>query len=207
MFNLTRRAIAGLAIAIASGVFAEANGKEAPTVADPTLKKKLDTIFKDHMDAELAGDLDKTLATMAPNPHLVTIPTMVGGQGPNGVRTFYSRRLIGQFFPPDVKFETISRTYSEDRLVDELIISFTHTTTIDWMLPGVKPTGKPVETVFVVIVGIAGDKVSYEHIMWDQANVLVQIGLLDPKGLPVVGAGAAAKLRNPSLPDPFFKEG
>ena len=58
-----------------------------------------------------------------------------------------------------------------------------------------------------MIVGIAGDKVSYEHIMWDQANVLVQIGLLDPKGLPVVGAGAAAKLRNPSLPDPFFKEG
>ena len=70
-----------------------------------------------------------------------------------------------------------------------------------------KPTGKRVETVFVVIVGIEGDKVSYEHIMWDQANVLVQIGLLDPTGLPVTGAGAAAKLRNPSIPDPFFKEG
>jgi carboxymethylenebutenolidase len=123
------------------------------------------------------------------------------------VRTFYAKRLIGQFFPPDVKFESISRTYSEERLVDELIISFTHTTVIDWMLPGVKPTGKRVETVFVVIVGIEGDKVSYEHIMWDQANVLVQIGLLDPAGLPVTGAGAAAKLRNPSLPDPFFKEG
>ena len=171
------------------------------------LEAKLDAIFAAHMNAELAGDLDTTLATMAPNPHLVNVPTMVGGQGPHGVRTFYAKRLIGQFFPADVNFETISRTYSEERLIDELIISFTHTSRIDWMLPGVEPTGKRVEAVFVVIVGIEGDKVSYEHIMWDQASVLVQIGLLDPAGLPVTGAGAAAKLRNPALPDPFFNEG
>ncbi|MCF6225594.1 MAG: hypothetical protein L3J22_04735 [Xanthomonadales bacterium] len=152
----------------------------------------------------MAGDLDQTLATMAPNPHLLNMPTMVGGQGPQSVRRFYSERLIGQFFPPDVKFETISRTYSEERLVDELIISFTHTIKMDHMLPGVEPTGKRVETV---IVGIEGDKVFYEHILWDQASVLVQLGLLDPTGLPVVGASAAAKLRNPALPDPFFNEG
>jgi carboxymethylenebutenolidase len=176
-------------------------------MADPTLTDKIDTIFGAHMEAELAGDLDKTLATMSPNPHIVNVPTMVGGQGAGAVRTFYAKRLIGQFFPPDVKFETISRTYSEERLVDELIISFTHTTTIDWMLPNIKPTGKHVEAVFVVIVGIDEGKVTYEHIMWDQANVLVQIGLLDPAGLPVTGAGAAAKLRNPSVPDPFFNEG
>lgn len=173
----------------------------------PDLKAKLDAIFNAHMEAELAGDLDQTLATMAPNPHLVNVPTMVGGQGPQGVRAFYAKRLIGQFFPPDVTFETISRTYSEDRLIDELIISFTHTRKMDWMLPGVEPTGKKVEAVFVVIVGIEGDKVSHEHILWDQASVLVQIGLLDPTGLPVTGAGAAAKLRNPALPDPFFNEG
>jgi carboxymethylenebutenolidase len=188
-------------------VMAGARAQGVPIVTDPTLVQKLDAVFNAHMDAELAGDLDTTLATMSPNPHLVNVPTMVGGEGPNGVRTFYSKRLIGQFFPPDVTFESISRTHSEERLVDELIISFTHTTVIDWMLPGVKPTGKRVETVFVVIVGIEGDKVSYEHIMWDQANVLVQIGLLDPTGLPVTGAGAAAKLRNPALPDPFFQEG
>ena len=207
MADLKRRKLAGLATAMAGSVMAGTNAQGAPILTDPILMKKLDAVFNMHLDAELAGDLDKTLATMSPNPHLVNIPTMVGGQGPNGVRTFYSKRLIGQFFPPDVKFESISRTYSEERLVDELIISFTHTTVIDWMLPRVKPTGKRVETVFVVIVGIEGDKVSYEHIMWDQANVLVQIGLLDPTGLPVTGAGAAAKLRNPSIPDPFFKEG
>jgi carboxymethylenebutenolidase len=116
----------------------------APSVADPNLIKTLDAVFGAHMDAELAGDLDQTLATMVPNPHLVCVPTMVGGQGREGVRRFYANRLIGQFFPPDVKFETISRTYSSERLVDELIISFTHTTMIDWMLPGIKPTGKPV---------------------------------------------------------------
>ncbi len=176
-------------------------------MSTPSVQAKLDAIFGAHMNAELAGDLDQTLATMAPNPHLVNVPTMVGGQGPRGVRTFYAKRLIGQFFPPDVMFERVSRTYTEERLIDELIISFTHTRTIDWMLPGVEPTGKRVEAVFVVIVGIEGDKVSYEHIVWDQASVLVQIGLLDPTGLPVTGAGAVAKLRNPALPDPFFNEG
>ena len=174
---------------------------------DFELIRRLDTIFNAHMDAELAGDLDRTLATMSANPHLVNVPTMVGGRGPAAVRTFYGKRLIGQFFPPDVRFETLSRTYSEERLIDELIISFTHTSPIDWMLPGVAPTGRKVEVAFVVIVGIEGDKVSYEHIHWDQANVLVQIGLLDPTGLPVTGAGAAAKLRNPGLADPFFGEG
>ncbi len=175
-------------------------------MSDPDMQQKLDAIFGAHMDAELAGELDRTLATMAPNPHLVNVPTMVGGQGAQGVRAFYANRLIGQFFPPDVVFETISRTYSEERLIDELIISFTHTSKMDWMLPGVEPTGKRVEVVFVVIVGIEGDKVAYEHIMWDQANVLVQIGLLDPTGLPLTGSGAAAKLRNPALKDPFFNE-
>ena len=112
-----------------------------------------------------------------------------------------------QFFPPDVQFETLSRTRSPERLVDELIISFTHTIEMDHILPGVKPTGKFVEAAFVVIVGIDNGKVSYEHIHWDQANLLVQLGLIDPTGLPVSGAGAVAKLRNPSLSDPFFGEG
>jgi carboxymethylenebutenolidase len=170
------------------------------------LPEALDAIFGAHMDAELSGDLEATMATMSPTPHLVNVPTMVGGGDAAGVRNFYTRRLIGQFFPPDVEFTTVSRTYSAERLIDELVISFTHTHTMDWMLPGVEPTGKRVEVVFVVIVGIDGDTVEYEHIYWDQANVLVQIGLLDPTNLPVVGAGAARKLLDPTIPDPFFGE-
>ena len=175
------------------------------TVADE-LAERMGALFGQHMEAEIAGDLDRTIETMSPHPHLVNVPTMVGGSGREGVRRFYANRLIGQFFPPDVQFTTISRTCSPERLVDEMIIEFTHTHRIDWMLPGVEPTGRRVEVAFVVIVGIEGDKVAYEHIHWDQATVLVQIGLLDPAKLPVVGAGTVAKLRDPSLPDPFFGE-
>ena len=170
------------------------------------LRDHLDEIFGKHMEAELEGDLDKTMATMSPDPHLVNVPTMVGGKGQTGVRRFYANRLIGQFFPPDVVFETISSTYSPERLVSELIISFTHTMEMDHILPGVKPTGKHAQVVFVVIVGFEDGKVAYEHIHWDQANLLVQLGLIDPTGLPLTGAGAAAKLRDPSRPDPFFNE-
>jgi carboxymethylenebutenolidase len=119
---------------------------------------------------------------------------MIGGEGPEGVRRFYRDFLIGQFFPPDATFETISRTHGDGRLVDELVITFTHTRKIDWMLPDVSPTNRRVSVVFVVIVGVKGDEVDYEHIYWDQASVLQQIGLLDAKGLPVAGAEAAAKL-------------
>ena len=164
----------------------------------------MDAIFAEHMDAELAGDLDQTLATMSADPHLVNVPTMVGGSGREGVRDFYAKHLIGQFFPPDVEFTPVSRTHGENRLVDELLISFTHTTTIDWMLPGIEPTGRRVVVGFVVIVGVEDGKVSYEHIYWDQATVLVQIGLLDPTGLPVAGADAAAMVVDPTTPGPHF---
>ena len=94
----------------------------------------------------------------------------------------------------------VSRTVGENQIVEEMVISFTHTTEIDWMLPGVKPTGKPVEAAFVVVVGVKDGKVSHEHIYWDQAGVLVQIGLLDPAGLPVAGAESARKVLDPKLP-------
>jgi carboxymethylenebutenolidase len=164
----------------------------------------MEAIFAEHMDAETGGDLETTLATMSSEPHLVNVPTMVGGAGRDGVRDFYADHLIGQFFPPDVEFTPVSRTYGEDRLVDEIVISFTHTIVIDWMLPNVEPTGKRVSVAFVVIVGVDDGKISYEHIYWDQATVLVQIGLLDPTGLPVVGAQATAQLLDPTIRGPHF---
>ena len=71
---------------------------------------------------------------------------------------------------------------------------------IDWMLPEIPPTGKVVEMAVVVVVGFKDGKISHEHIYWDQASVLVQIGLLDPSGLPVVGAESARRILNPKLP-------
>ena len=126
-------------------------------------------LFQKHMDAELAGDLDTTMATMTDNPHLNHVPTMAGGVGRDGVRAFYRDHLVGKFFPPDVKITPVSRTVGESQIVEELFISFTHTTAIDWLLPGVAPTGKPVQMVVAAIVGFKDGKISHEHIYWDQA--------------------------------------
>ncbi len=164
-----------------------------------TGQQAMEKLFNTHMDAELAGDLETTMATMTDDPHLVNLPSMVGGVGRDGVRAFYASHLVGKFFPPDVEFTQVSRTYGDTRLVDEQIISFTHTQEIEWMLPGLAPTGRKVSAAFVVIVGIEGGKVAYEHIYWDQASVLVQLGLLDPAGLPVAGREAAAQLLNPAV--------
>ena len=157
-------------------------------------------LFQKHGGAELNGDLATTMDTMTDSPHLNHVPTMAGGVGRDGVHAFYRDHLVGKFFPPDVKMDNLSRTVGTDQIVEELAISFTHTTAIDWLLPGVAPTGKPVELVVVVIVGFKDGKISHEHIYWDQASVLVQIGLLDPKGLPVSGAEVARKVVNPQLP-------
>ncbi len=99
--------------------------------------------------------------------------------------------------PPDTEIAPISRTIGEDTIVDEFIFQFTHTIEMDWMLPGVAPTGRRVEIPFVVIVHFEGDKLAHEHIYWDQASVLAQVGLLDPTGLPVAGVETAGKVRDP----------
>lgn len=140
------------------------------------------------------------MATMTADPHLTNVPSLMGGVGAEGVRRFYRNHLVGKFFPPDVEMIDVSRTVGADQIVDELIIRFTHTTEIEWMLPGVAPTGKRVEVAFVVVVGVEDGKISHEHIYWDQASVLVQLGLLDPTGLPVCGAESARKVLDPSLP-------
>ena len=159
-----------------------------------TTPEQMDALFDQHMEAELSSDLDKTMATMSANPHILNGPSLRGGEGQDAVRQFYANDLIGQFFPPDVSFKSISRTHGENRLVDELVISFTHTQKMNHILPGVAPTGKPVSVIFVVIVGFEEGKVEYEHIYWDQASILKQIGLIDGTGLPISGAESAQQL-------------
>jgi carboxymethylenebutenolidase len=183
---------AAVAGSLPSDVHAQGNNAMTP--------QAMIDLFQKHVNAELAGDLDTTMATMNDNPHLNHVPTMAGGVGRDGVRAFYRDHLVGKFFPPDVKMTTISRTVGESQIAEEISISFTHTTAIDWLLPGVAPTGKRVEMAVVVIVGFKDGKISHEHIYWDQAGVLVQAGLIDPRALPVTGAESARKVVDPSLP-------
>lgn len=158
-------------------------------------KQVLLDAFQKHVDAELRKDLKTTLATMTANPHINNIPTVIGGIGLEGVKNFYSSFILtGKFFPSDTEMVPISRTIDEYQLVDEIIFKFTHNTEIGWMLPNIKPTGKRVEIPLVVIVGFSEGKVTHEHIYWDQASVLVQIGLLNPAGLPVKGVETAKKM-------------
>lgn len=158
-------------------------------------KQVLLDAFQKHVDAELRKDLDATLGTMTSNPHINNIPTLIGGEGLEGVRDFYSSLIpVGKFFPSDTEMTPVSRTIDERQLVDELIFKFTHTSEIGWMLPNIKPTGKRVEIPLVVIVGFEHGKVTHEHIYWDQASVLVQIGLLNPANLPVHGIETAERM-------------
>jgi carboxymethylenebutenolidase len=144
-------------------------------------------------------DLDSTMATMVAEPYVNHVPTMTGGVGQSQLRRFYKNHFIGQN-PPDTALTLVSRTVGTDSLVDEMIFSFTHTCEVDWMLPGVAPTGRRVEIPLVAIVKFEGGKLAHEHIYWDQASVLAQIGALDPAGLPVAGLGTAAKVLDKTLP-------
>src|SRR6202163_1269590 len=102
--------------------------------------------------------------------------------------------------PPDTEMTPVSRTIGEDQLVDEMVFKFTHTIRMDWMLPAIPPTGKRVEVPLVAIVRFRDGKLAHEHIYWDQASVLVQIGLIDPAKLPVAGVATAKKLVDETLP-------
>ena len=122
-------------------------------------------LLEQHVNAGLRGDLATTMSTMTDAPHLLNIPNMMGGDDYAGVKRFYENHLVGKFFPPDVEMHRISLT-----------------------------VGKKVEVGLVVIVGVKDKKVAHEHIYWDQASVLNQVGLLDSKDLPICGSESTQKL-------------
>ena len=161
---------------------------------------RLQELWEEHIRCEFSTrNTEDTLVTMVDDAYVNHIPVMTGGVGQDQLREFYSRRFIPQM-PPDTEMTPVSRTIGEDQIVDEMVFKFTHTIPMDWMLPGIPPTGKRVEVPLVAIVRVRDGKLAHEHIYWDQASVLVQIGLLDPARLPVVGIESARKVLDPSLP-------
>ena len=163
-------------------------------------QQRLSELWEEHVRYEFSTrNTDDTLATMVDDAYVNHIPVLTGGSGRDELREFYSKRFIPQM-PPDTEMTPVSRTIGEDQIVDEMIFKFTHTILMDWMLPGIPPTGKRVEVPLVAIVRFREGKLAHEHIYWDQASVLVQIGLLDPAKLPVAGVESARKVLDPSLP-------
>ena len=156
-----------------------------------------DHLWEEHCKQEFTSrDVEATLDTMVDDAYVNHIPVLTGGVGKPALRTFYARDFIPSM-PPDTTLTPLSRTVGQDQLVDEMIFSFTHTQEMPWMLPGVAPTNRRVEIPLVAIVRFRDGKLAHEHIYWDQASVLKQIGLLTDESLPVRGVETARKVLNP----------
>jgi carboxymethylenebutenolidase len=155
----------------------------------------LGDVFDKHVKHEFDDhDVDATMKTMVKEPIVHHVPTMTGGIGFDQVFHFYKTQFVGKM-PNDTKIKRISRTIGKDQVVDELILCFTQSTEIPFMLPGIAPTRKYVELPLVVVMKFKGNRIVHEHIYWDQASLLAQIGLLDTTKLPITGIEQSRKLQ------------
>ena len=168
------------------------------TVLTPD-EQRLNDAWEKHLSTEFgAHSADEAIATMVANPRVNQVPVMIGGDGREELHHFYAKHFLPQI-PPNTEMILVSRTIGQGRLVEEMVFRFTHTIPMDWMLPGISPTGKRVEVAMLVVVQFDGDKLAHEHLYWDQASVLMQLGLLPSEGLPVVGAEGARSVLDRSI--------
>jgi carboxymethylenebutenolidase len=163
-------------------------------------ERHLIELWERHMRYEfLDRDATATVATMSRENYVNHVPVLTGGRGAEEMFEFYARHFIPKM-PPDTKIIPVCRTVGQGRIVDEMIFKFTHDIEMDWMLPGVPATGRRVEVPLVVVVQLRGEEIVWERIYWDQASVLVQLGLLDSSRWPVAGMETAHKVLDASLP-------
>ncbi len=162
-------------------------------------EKAMIEIWDAHTSAEFEHkDADAAIATMTDHPVLIHVPVGTGATGKSALRKFYAEIFIPQT-PPDIELQLLTRSVGQNRIIDEFILRFTHTVRMDWFAPGIEPTGRQLIVPHVGIISFEGGKISSEHIYWDQATVLAQIGLLNDK-LPVIGATQSDRLLNAEAP-------
>jgi carboxymethylenebutenolidase len=162
--------------------------------------QRLIEAWENHIRCEFADrDAAATVATMADDNYVNHVPVMTGGRGREEMLAFYGQHFIPKM-PADTRLTPVCRTVGQGRVVDEMIFAFTHDIEMDWMLPGIPPTGRRVEVPLVVVVQLGAGQIVCERIYWDQASVLVQLGLLDASGLPVAGGESARKVLDPGQP-------
>ena len=154
----------------------------------PRHQAMLDT-WQRHTHAEFVlKDADAALATMTEDPYVLCVPCGTGGSGRAGVRAFYADQFLTSV-PADFELTPVSQTFGDDRIVEEFVVRFTHSVDMSWMLPGVSPTHRRAEFGFVAVIQFQAGKIAHEHLYWDQATVLSQLGVLDH---PVAAAGRAS---------------
>jgi carboxymethylenebutenolidase len=140
--------------------------------------KELEKLWADHLEGEfVTKDVEATLSTMVEDASVNHVPVNTGGRGKEQLRAFYRDDFIPSW-PDDLRMTVLNRVVGDGQLVEELRLQFTHSRRMDWFLPGVAPTNRPVDVHFVVVVQFRGDKLACERIYWDQATVLRQVGLL-----------------------------
>jgi carboxymethylenebutenolidase len=160
----------------------------------------LGAVFDAHMSAEFElRDADKAMETMTDAPSLTHVPVVTGARGKDALRDFYRDHFVGKW-PSDLSVERISRTTTDNMVIDEFIVRFTHDIVMDAILPGLAPTGRRVELPHVAVVGFENGKIAFERIYWDQGSMLVQLGLIDVDRLPLVGSQQAAALLHEDYP-------
>ncbi|KXT16071.1 hypothetical protein AC579_7112 [Pseudocercospora musae] len=176
------------------------------------IENDIEAVRDHHVKHLHSGQEEKALKQIRPYGHVINTPTLTGGIGCEDLEEFYTNFFTPIPSNPDksLQLRLLSRTIGTDRIVDELYLSLTHSQTIDWLLPGIPPTGKRIEIAVVSIFHVRGERLESEHVYWDQASVLVQAGLLDPKvvpghlkkkgvsQLPVVGAEGARAIKRGS---------
>ena len=163
-------------------------------------------LFEEHVRHEFeTRDVDATMATMIEEPYVNHVPTLAGGVGHDMLKRFYKYHFVHQN-SRERSSVPVSETIGPDRIVLETVVRFRHDRVLDRYFPGIEPTGKIVEIPTLLLVRFRGDRVCHEHIYWDQASALKQIGALDTDGLPVAGAEAAAKVLDETLPSNIFMQ-
>ncbi|MEZ0227530.1 MAG: dienelactone hydrolase family protein, partial [Planctomycetota bacterium] len=149
----------------------------------------LSALFE-HRDADLA------MRSVARDPSIYFVPTVSGARGTVAVRELYERGIIPAL-PASLRIRTVSRTIGPDRIVDEVVLGFTHDHFMSFLLPGIDPTGRRVELPLVLSATFRGDRIWRQQVYWDQASLLAQIGRLDAHALPVAGVEEALSLLAP----------
>jgi len=159
-----------------------------------TSGQQLLEVWQQHTYSEFVmHDAAAALKTMSENPYVLMVPIAVGGQGREGVFHYYSTQFLAQL-PADLMPIPISQIIAADTIVEEAVFSFTHDQVMDWMIPSVPPTGKRVEVAVTGVVKFEKGLIASEHLYWDHASVLAQVGLIDRSKVPVQGAESARTL-------------
>jgi carboxymethylenebutenolidase len=169
-------------------------------------QQAINGLWETYLASEFAHkDTDEALATMTDDPRVTIVPTMIGGSGRAEMHTFYSTHFLNQI-PADMEIVPLSRTIGDTRVVDELVLKFTHSIQMDWILPAIPATHKRIELAMVVVVNVVDGKISSENIYWDSATILRQAGLLPDARLPVLGAESAQNMIAPAPLNQLLKK-